>query len=169
MKSIKLALALVVALSAANTALAADRSFTEMYVECGFGAVVNRVFLFDTMEGAEPFAVIVNLFTMSGGLATTSGFTTPRLCLGGRAEMAKFIIETHPQIEQNLSVGSGTHLSSMMTMMGCGDNSAAATNALRAEFGKSIVEDGYYESDQLGKSELLFNAAVDVSTQYCTV
>jgi len=166
MKSIKLALALVVALSAANTASAADRSFGEMYVECGFGAVFNRILF---MEQIPEGAVVINLFTLSGGLATTSGFTTPRLCLGGRAQMAQFIIETHPQIEQNLSVGSGTHLSSMMTMMDCGDNSAAAASALRAEFSKSIVEDGYYENDYLGKSELLFNAAVDVSTQYCTV
>lgn len=158
MKSIKLALALVAILMTAGTASARD--FASIYKECGLGALL--------FPDDPIIAVVTNVTWDLGTTAVSSAVTTPGACKGGSVDMAQYIIDTHPQIEQDLSVGAGTHLSSMVSMMGCGDNTAVASSALRAEF-SNVVADGYYEANDLEKSELLFNAAMDVSSQHCTI
>lgn len=159
MKSIKLALAFLAILATAGTASARD--FASIYKECGLGALL--------FPDDPIIAVVTNVTWDLGTTAVSSELTTPGSCKGGSAGMAQYIIDTHPQIEQDLSVGAGTHLSSMVTMMGCGDNSAAASTALRASFSNAVIEGGYYEANDLEKSEMLFNAAMDVSAQHCTI
>lgn len=159
MKSIKLALALVAILMTAGTASARD--FASIYKECGLGALL--------FPDDPIIAVVTNVTWDLGTTAVSSELTTPDSCKGGSAGMAQYIIDTHPQIEQDLSVGAGTHLSSMVSMMDCGVNAPAASTAMRASFSSAVTEGGYYEASDLEKSEMLYNVAMDVSSQYCTI
>jgi hypothetical protein len=84
--------------------------------------------------------------------------------------MAAFILDAHPQIEQDLSSGEGEYLSALVSMMGC-ENNANAIATLRASFSKA-VDHGYYPRYGTGEEEiraLMFKLASETSAQVCTI
>ncbi|GGX52776.1 DUF3015 family protein [Saccharospirillum salsuginis] len=159
MKYIKTGLIFVVMMATIGTA-SAQREFDEIYKECGLGAML--------FPDDPIIAVITNVTWDLGTTAVISELSSPETCKGNASSMAAFILDTHPQLEQDLTVGEGTHLSSVMTLMGCEGN-ADASHAFRASFAEAVAQDGYFDGSDFDKSETLYNAATQISEQYCTI
>ena len=137
----------------------AERSFGDIYKECGLGALIFP---------EDPIiAVVTNVTWDLGTTAVTSDMSSPDTCHGGKASMAAFILDAHPQIEQDLSTGEGEYLSAMVSLMGC-ESSVDTSVALRASFADAI-EQGYFEASDFEKSTMLFNAASTAAAQHCTI
>lgn len=152
MSKIKVVIAALAFATAFGTAHA-ERDFAAIYKECGLGAML--------FPEDSTLAVITNVTWDLGTTAVTSGLSSPGTCQGDASVMAAFIMDSHPQIEQDLAYGEGAYLTSMMTLMGCNQDSSAALQ-LRESFSKSI-ENGYYEASDVKKSEMLFNSAMSAS------
>jgi hypothetical protein len=131
----------------------AERDFAEIYKECGLGAMLFP---------EDPIiAVITNVTWDLGTTAVSSELSSPEMCKGNASTMAALILDAHPQIEQDLAAGEGEYLSSITNLMGC-ESDATAASELRASF-SDAVKNGYFEADNVQKSEMLYNAAMSAS------
>lgn len=159
MKNFKILISVLALISMIGTA-SAQRDFAAIYKECGLGALLFP---------SDPIiAVITNVTWDLGTTAVSSELSSPESCKGSSAMMAAFLLDAHPQVEEDLSVGEGMYLSSMIGLMGCKGNEAEATVALREAFGEAIGSD-YFSGSDLEKSAVLFNAATKTSEQICTI
>lgn len=159
MKYIKAGLMLIVMMATVGTA-SAQRDFAAIYKECGLGAML--------FPDDPIIAVVTNVTWDLGTTAVSSELLSPETCNGNSASMAAFIMDTHPQIEQDLTIGEGVHLSSVMSMMGC-DGNVQAQQALRAAFADQVMSSDYFAGSEYEKSEQLYNTATSISGQYCTL
>lgn len=160
MKLLKLAAASAVLVSTIGTA-SADRDFAEIYKECGLGALL--------FPDDPIIAVVTNVTWDLGTTAVISELSTPESCKGNSAMMASLVIDAHPQLEQDLSVGEGDYLASMVQLMGCEGSEAQATAALRRNFAETAALGTYFETDALGKAEALYNSAMTTSAEVCSI
>jgi hypothetical protein len=159
MKKIKLVISIFAVMAMIGTA-SAERVFAEIYKECGLGAMFFP---------SDPIiAVITNVTWDLGTTAVSSELTSPASCSGDSSMMAAFLLNAHPQVEQDLAVGEGPYLSSMVSLMDCKGNETAATLALREQF-SSVTSNEYFNGSKLEKSGMLFDMAALTSDQACTI
>ncbi|MEJ2044796.1 MAG: DUF3015 family protein [Reinekea sp.] len=137
----------------------AERDFATIYKECGLGAML--------FPKDPVIAVITNVTWDLGTTAVSSELTSPETCKGNAAAMVAFVLDTHPQLEQDLSTGEGQYLSSMVSLMGC-DSVNEPTHALRTSFIEAI-EQGYYSATDVEKSKILYDAAMKTSAEFCSI
>lgn len=160
MKRLKVILTIATLMMTLVGTASAQRDFASIYKECGLGAML--------FPDDPIIAVVTNVTWDLGTTAAISELSSPETCKGNASMMAAFLLDAHPQVEQDLSVGEGAYLSSMVNLMGCEGNETAATSALRASFSDAIADD-YYSGSDVEKSEALFNAAMQTSEQLCTI
>lgn len=160
MKLIKVVMATVVLFSTIGAA-SAQRDFAEIYKECGLGALL--------FPDDPIIAVVTNVTWDLGTTAVLSELSSPESCKGNSAMMASLVIDAHPQLEQDLSIGEGDYLASMVELMGCESADVEATAALRTQFSQAALTGTYFEMDDYGKAETLYNAAVTTASNVCSI
>ena len=79
------------------------------FTDCGIGAT------FDNETGASSSNAIWDL----GSTAITSAVSSPQMCRDRKAESAKLILETLPELEKNVALGEGKYLLALTEVMGC--------------------------------------------------
>jgi len=82
-----------------------------LFTDCGIGAI-----LFPSVTWA---AAISNFIWDYGLTATTSAVSTPTSCRGDNVEMAKFIIETLPELEKDIAMGGGDYMDAIASIADC--------------------------------------------------
>lgn len=160
MKLVKVIMTAVALVSMIGSA-AAQRDFASIYKECGLGALL--------FPDDPIIAVVTNVTFDLGTTAVISEMSSPETCNGNPAQMAALVIDAYPQLEQELAIGEGEYLASMVNLMGCEGSEAQAVSALRVQFADSVVGGTYYEVDGIEKAEVLYNAAMSTSNQLCTI
>jgi hypothetical protein len=160
MKLFKAVMATVVLVSTIGTA-SAQRDFAEIYKECGLGALL--------FPDDPIIAVVTNVTWDLGTTAVLSELSTPENCKGNSAMMASLVIDAHPQLEQDLAIGEGDYLASMVDLMGCEGTEVQAASALRAQFSQAASTGTYFEMDDYSKAEALYNAALTTSANVCSI
>lgn len=141
------------------------RDFGAIYTECGLGAM-----LFPTNPTV---AAITNVTWDLGTTAISSNASSEESCNGGQEKTASLIYQTYPQLEKDISVGSGEHLTAMLDTAGCSvENRKTVSIELRSEMSGITGNTGYQHMDRLQKSEALYNAVKKVATDNpgsCTI
>ncbi|MCH8529237.1 MAG: DUF3015 domain-containing protein [Saccharospirillum sp.] len=160
MKLFKMALAAVAMVSMIGSA-AAQRDFAAIYKECGLGALL--------FPNDPIIAVVTNVTWDLGTTAVISELSSPETCNGNPALMASLVLDAYPQLEQELAIGEGEYLASMVNLMGCEGVEGQAVSALRVQFADSVAGGTYYDADGFEKAEVLYNAAMSTSNQLCTI
>lgn len=158
MKPVKIALASIALVSMIGSA-AADRDFAAIYKECGLGAML--------FPDDPIIAVVTNVTWDLGTTAVLSELSSPESCKGNPAQMASLVLDAYPQIEQDLAIGEGEYLASMVNLMGCEGSESQAVSALRSEFTASATGGTYFEAESFEKAETLYNLAMATSSRLC--
>lgn len=126
-------------------------SARNVWRECGIGGM-----LFTKTGWA---AIVSNVIWDFGSTATSSNVSSDELCEGPKASTAKFIHETYTNLEEEIAVGKGKHLTAMLNMLGCSEQTAMVKE-LRSDLSKEMGVSGYSTKTHAQKAEGLFNSAV---------
>lgn len=126
------------------------REFADIYTECGIGAMIA--------PNNDAVAAVTNVTWDLGTTAISSNASSPDSCSGGQGDSAAFIYDAYPNIEKDLAIGAGEHLTALLSMAGV-DHSAQDDLAmeLRDGFTQLVSADGYSEQMRYEKAENLFN------------
>jgi len=147
----------VIAASMAQVA-EAKRSFADIYIECGLGAMIA--------PSTGWVAVITNITWDWGTTAIMSEASSPESCKGGQAKTAMMIYEAYPSLETELAQGRGEHLDALFALSGREKADHAALIAeLRSGFAALVADQGYTERSRYEKAErffVLFHGVVEV-------
>jgi len=129
---------------------ASAREFADIYTDCGLGAIIA--------PNNDAVAAVTNVTWDLGTTAISSDASSPESCKGGQGNSAAFIYDAYPNIEKDLAVGQGEHLTALMSMAGI-DKPAqdGASIELRDGFSQLVTADGYSEQTRFQKAENLFN------------
>ncbi len=105
------------------------------YTDCGIGST------FDNKIGASSSNAIWDL----GSTAITSAITSPEMCRDRKAESAKLILETLPELEKNVALGEGKYLVALTEVMGCDSAFQDKISAiLRVNYAKKVSDNNAY-------------------------
>lgn len=127
-------------------ALSQANSNKNPWTQCGIGALI-----FDHTPWA---AAISNIIWDLGTTASTSTSTSDQTCNGKVATSAKFIYETYANVEEETSMGSGKHLSTMLNLLGCDKSShSQIIGAVREDFKTTLASADYANGDKLSKAK----------------
>ena len=126
------------------------REFADIYTDCGLGAMIA--------PNNDAVAAVTNVTWDLGTTAISSNASSPETCEGGQGNSAAFIFDAYPSIEKDLAVGSGEHLTALLSIAGV---TAPArddvTTQLRADFAKLVAAENYSEQTRFEKAENLYN------------
>lgn len=119
------------------------------FSDCGIGAA-----LFERTKWA---AVTSNVVWDAGITAITSATASPETCTGKSVIAAKFIINNYDNIVEELAEGSGDHVASMYSVLGCDESTKTEMTANIRNVMTSAIEDaGYQEQNLVEKSSDLY-------------
>ncbi|SEL34210.1 Protein of unknown function [Colwellia chukchiensis] len=139
--------------SAANKA---PGSGPNPFSDCGIGAALFK----DTKWAAVTSNVIWDV----GTTAVTSATASPETCTGVKVVAAKFIIDNYDNIVEEIAEGSGTHLTAMYNVLGCGETAQAEmTSNIRRNIANTIAASDYQEQSLVEKSSHLYSVVNDSS------
>ena len=125
------------------------REFADIYTDCGLGAMIA--------PNNDAVAAVTNVTWDLGTTAISSNATSPETCEGGQGSSAAFIFDAYPSIEKDLAVGSGEHLTAMLSIAGVEESARADLTAqLRADFAELVAIEGYSEQTRYEKAENLY-------------
>jgi len=155
MRKTILAASLVV-LTAAATNAQAERSFGQIFTECGLGGIIGQAISDKTT--ADVIAVITNITWDLGTTAVTSNISSPETCARGNAVTAAFILKSYAQLEKDLVLGNGHYLNALAEVVEVApENKKAFAHAIRAEFAKQTASQSYELLSRQQKAEQLYN------------
>ena len=130
--------------------------------ECGIGGM-----LFPETGWA---AITSNITWDLGTTATSSNISSDSLCEGAEASTAKFVHETYTNLEEEVAMGRGKHLTALLTMLGCSDQTdrdqtnrdqmAMIVEGLRTDLSREMKMTDYAARTRLQKAEWFFNSAI---------
>lgn len=161
MKKILLA-ASVTSLVAFSTGAQADRSFGEIYADCGLGALIAQG-VKDESTG-DIVAIVTNVTWDLGTTAVSSNITSPNSCARGNAKTAAFILKSYAQLEKDLALGNGRYLDALAEVVEVAPaDRPAFAQAIRAEFAKQAASTDYEPQSRQKKAEQLYNIVVSLS------
>lgn len=128
-------------------------SARNIWRECGIGGM-----LFKKTGWA---AITSNIIWDLGTTATSSNASSDDLCEGPTASTASFVNETYANLEEEIAVGQGTHLTAMLNMLGCeGSSHAGIISGVRADLNSQMSQAGYSLNSKSQNAENLFNATL---------
>lgn len=146
-----LKLALVGSLALGISASASDRSFGQIYTQCGIGGLLSSPF---PSPVKEPLAVISNIVWDLGTTAITSNISSDGTCAGKPEKVVAFISNSYDNLEKELAQGEGQYLDTLVSMTKPADQTKEAFVAsVRADFAKVVASN----SSDFQKREALYN------------
>ena len=144
MKRLKLSIvAIAMTTVFAPQAQAGDRSFGDIYKECGLGAMI-----FDDTPVA---AAVSNIIWDLGTTAVSSNLSSEDSCKGGKAKVAAFISKSYDDLELEIASGEGKYVDTLATM------TDKDISEIRAEFAELVASNEYASLDKAKKVEKLYN------------
>ena len=138
--------AVVGALSLSAAAQAQSETKVNPWKQCGIGAMI--------FDDNPTVAAISNIIWDLGTTAVTSASASEDSCEGAKVVAAQFITETYASIEHDLVKGKGDHLSAMLNIMSCSDDSA---QTIRTELAVNLANDDFANASTEAKAESLYN------------
>lgn len=148
-------------LSVGVRANAADRTFADVYAECGLGAL-----LFNqdgSSDNGRILAIISNATWDLGTTAHISNLSSEENCQGSSTTTAAFIYQNYDRIESDLAKGSGDHLAALLDNVDCPDQDATVT-AMRAELANLVAVDEDSVQVAFRKSSTLYDSLATICT-----
>jgi hypothetical protein len=159
----------IIAISAAFTVLASANVFAQDAVndaklnpwqDCGIGAMV--------FPDNGVAAAISNVIWDLGTTAVTSASASKDNCSASRVQTARFVTESYPNLEEEIVMGEGKHLTTMLDLMGCASTSQnAVSSAIRDDFSTVISTSEYTDMNTQQKAESLFNVVENAASGNC--
>lgn len=141
--------ALTTSLTLAVCAASLNVHAANPFSDCGIGAA-----LFERTKWA---AVTSNVVWDAGITAITSATASPQTCTGKTVIAAKFIINNYDNIVEELAEGSGEHIASMYSVLGCAESTETEmTVNIRNGMKKAIEDAGYQKQNLVEKSSDLY-------------
>jgi len=144
MKSFKLSL-IALALVAATSSQASDRSLGDIYRECGIGAML---FPNDSM-----LAVISNVTWDLGTTATSSNISSEGMCKGKSAKVAAFVSSSYDKLESEVVAGKGKYVETLAKISG------KSIDSIRDSFKKVVTSKEFASMKKEQKAQKLFEIA----------
>lgn len=137
---------------------AAAQKTPNFFADCGIGGAIFK----NDIGG-----VLSNIIWDFGLTATTSGLSSPDTCEGADVVAATFIHHTYSSLEEETAIGEGEHLSALLDIFACSEESKdQATQSIRAGFSSILNKADYSESSSLEKSQAYFDL-VKTSASNC--
>lgn len=125
------------------------REFADIYTDCGLGAMIA--------PNNDAVAAVTNVTWDLGTTAISSNASSPESCEGGQGDSAAFIFDAYPSIEKDLAVGSGEHLTALLSIAGVEEAQRGELSAqLRADFAELVAVESYSEQTRFEKAENLY-------------
>lgn len=155
-------------LLAVSSVHAQDRDFGQIYTECGLGGMIGSSI--NDESTSKVMAIITNVTWDLGTTAISSNITSPASCAGGKAKTAAFIYQNYPQLETDLAMGEGQHLTSLLNVAGCSASAQAdVVSGLRADLATSASQDSYASKTRFEKSEVLHGQLTQRMATSCSI
>ncbi|MFT6578107.1 MAG: hypothetical protein ACJAW0_000538, partial [Zhongshania sp.] len=131
------------------------------FSDCGIGAA-----LFTKTKWA---AVSSNIIWDIGTTAVTSATASPETCSGKTIETAQLIHRTYDELLEETARGNGSHLTSMLNMMGCENSShVAATSDIRIKLATEITNPNYQLKTAQEKSSAYYDTMNSAVAANCS-
>ena len=119
------------------------------YTDCGIGAT------FDNTAGASSSNAIWDL----GSTALTSATSSPEMCRDRKAESAKLILETLPELEKDVALGKGKYLLALTEVMGCDSVfQEKISSNLRTVYAEKVSDVAYGNKTDLQRATDMYNS-----------
>jgi hypothetical protein len=119
------------------------------YTDCGIGAT------FDNKAGASSSNAIWDL----GSTAITSAASSPEMCKDRKAESAKLILETLPELEKDVALGKGKYLLALTEVMGCDSAFQGEINTnLRTIYAEKVSDVEYGNKTDKQRATDMYNS-----------
>ena len=134
-----------------------DKSFGQIYTDCGIGGLITSPF--SEGVGHDFFAVLSNIVWDLGTTAISSNISSVDTCASGKKEkVAAFINSSYQELEKDLAKGEGVYLDTLVSMAKPEnmDNTSYKTQ-LRTNFSNIVSSVDYEKMNQYQKSESLYN------------
>lgn len=145
-KAISFSVIVLALLLTTQTASAAKN----LWRQCGIGGMIFR----ETGWAAITSNIIWDL----GTTATTSEISSDGTCEGKAGNTAQFVNTTYANLEEETAVGSGTHLDTMLNILGCDDSAKPAIiDSLRNNLQSEISAADYSKKSKSEKAESYYN------------
>lgn len=129
---------------------AEDRTFGQIYTDCGLGAMIA--------PETPGVAAVTNVTWDLGTTAVSSNVTSPGSCQGSEVTTAKMIYDTYPKLEQDLARGDGEHLDAVLAATGCPKSAhGEMTAALRSEMAATVQASDYDSQSRRDRAAAMYN------------
>ncbi len=127
------------------------------YSDCGIGAAL--------FPKSNIGAVISNVIWDLGLTAITSAVSSPETCNGERIKTAKLILQTLPELEQDVALGNGQYLAALNETIGCNSIAQNEVNSrLRASYASVVSDDTYSQKNQVQRASDMYNTVRSVTS-----
>ena len=131
------------------------------YSDCGIGAAI--------FPNNSALAATSNVIWDVGTTAVISATASPQTCQGSNAQTAQFILDTYDNIIEETAKGSGQHLTAMLNILGCSENShAQILSNVRSKIAGSVTAVSYTEITQLEKASQYYDSLMVASANSCS-
>jgi len=131
------------------------------YSDCGTGAAI--------FSGLPALAATSNVIWDVGTTAVISATASPETCQGANAQTAQFIFDTYDNIVEQTAQGSGEHLTAMLNILGCPQETHAQ---IISEVRKGVVvhvsSPLYIDRELIGKASDYYDVLITTSSNNCS-
>lgn len=155
--------ALTVLLTFGIKANAQQRSFGDVYTDCGLGALIFN----QNGTGNETrriLAIISNITWDLGTTAHISNLSSEETCQGNSTTTAAFIYQNHQRLETDLAQGGGDHIAALINHLNCSEKQEEVITAMRGELSASVDVDGNEQEVAYQKSSTMYNSIASACT-----
>ena len=127
-----------------------ERTFADIYTDCGLGAMIA--------PNSDAVAAVTNVTWDLGTTAVSSNISSPDTCVGGQQATAAFIYQSYDSLAADLAQGKGKYLDALAAMVGFSEEDRSVfASVLREEFATIVSEEGYSKLTRYEKAEKLYN------------
>jgi hypothetical protein len=131
------------------------------WTDCGIGALV---FSGIDGDGGKILAAISNITFDLGTTGVTSATSSPSTCAGREVTAAAFINQQLPSVEEELAMGGGEHVNTVLDIYQCGDTGQSAmVHEIRGQYASLLLDPEYHSWTHVEQAQAvwaLFNGAV---------
>lgn len=142
---------MILAVGASTLSVGAQaREFAEIYTQCGLGAMIA--------PSSDAVAAVTNVTWDLGSTAISSNISSPDTCQGGKKKVASLLLQSLPQIEQDLARGQGHYATTLLTSAGCAQAAhAPLLRAVRQDVAQLHAQSGYAAQSRVEKSAAVYD------------
>jgi len=130
-----------------TSAQADNRSFADIYTECGLGGIIGNAA--GGGQTGDILAIVTNVTWDLGTTAFSSDITSDNTCANTKAKTAALINEGYNKLEEEIAMGSGKYYDALQKL--------SANKDIRGEFVGMVSTKGYDKLSHFQKAEKLFD------------